>query len=97
MSQKPAIRYHRNQLPWCEQLATLVHKGLKSEKIPVSLLLSFFEQLVHSSCSHLECYRVSPLRDSLLQPSDERDTILLILDRSVDLAPLFVHEYTYQV
>ncbi|CDJ42050.1 syntaxin binding protein, putative [Eimeria tenella] len=63
MGQKPAIRYHRNQLPWCEQLATLVHKGLKSEKIP---------------------------------PSDERDTILLILDRSVDLAPLFVHEYTYQ-
>ncbi|CDI79534.1 syntaxin binding protein, putative [Eimeria praecox] len=63
IGQKPAVRYHRNQLPWCEQLATLVHKGLEAEEI---------------------------------LPSDHPGTTLLILDRSVDLAPLFIHEYTYQ-
>ncbi|CDJ29183.1 syntaxin binding protein, putative [Eimeria mitis] len=62
IGQKPAIRYHKNQLPWCEQLATLVHKGLEAEELP----------------------------------SDHPGTTLLILDRSVDLAPLFIHEYTYQ-
>ncbi|CDJ57235.1 syntaxin binding protein, putative [Eimeria maxima] len=61
--QKPAVRYHRNQLPWCEQLATLVHRGLEAEEVA---------------------------------QSDSPATTLLILDRSVDLAPLFIHEYTYQ-
>ncbi|CDJ52937.1 syntaxin binding protein, putative [Eimeria brunetti] len=63
IGQKPAVRYHKNQLPWCEQLATLVHRGLEEEEIP---------------------------------PSGHPGATLLILDRSVDLAPLFIHEYTYQ-
>ncbi|KAL8425067.1 hypothetical protein Efla_001456 [Eimeria flavescens] len=63
LSQRVSVRFQKNQLPWCEQLATLVHKGLQSVELP---------------------------------PSDQQGATLLILDRSVDLAPLFVHEYTYQ-
>lgn len=63
MGQKPAVRFQRNQLPWCEQLATYVHKGLQLEHLP---------------------------------PSDSLGFTLLIVDRSIDVAPLFVHEYTYQ-
>lgn len=35
--------------------------------------------------------------ERLAQPFDSPGFTLLILDRSVDVAPLFVHEYTYQV
>ncbi|KAL8446836.1 hypothetical protein Emag_004597 [Eimeria magna] len=63
MGQKPSVRFQKNQLPWCEQLATLVHSGLQSMDLP---------------------------------SADPSGATLLILDRSVDLAPLFVHEYTYQ-
>ncbi|KAL8274679.1 hypothetical protein Esti_001394 [Eimeria stiedai] len=63
IGQKPSVRFQKNQLPWCEQLATLVHSGLQSMDLPAT---------------------------------DQAGATLLILDRSVDLAPLFVHEYTYQ-
>ncbi|XP_026189916.1 syntaxin-binding protein 1 [Cyclospora cayetanensis] len=63
LGRRPAIRFQKNQLPWCEQVALLVHRGLQEHE-PAS--------------------------------SDSQGGTLLILDRSVDLAPLFIHEYTYQ-
>lgn len=49
--QKPAVRYHRNQLPWCEQLATLVHRGLEAEEVAVRLFTDFLRYLLTNGTS----------------------------------------------
>lgn len=54
IGQKPAVRYHKNQLPWCEQLATLVHKALEAEEIPVRSFTVFLKISAYSKGAHLE-------------------------------------------